>query len=172
MKKPTTRQKKTDEPKFNPTKWMAEHKEFVEFWKEHRNSGHCYVKGGYTHWGILPWQAYESEQYRAEFIGWSPNPLVNDQILGWRKEQEETERLSALLGTTHYAEHNRKIYETIKEEYGSFNALRRAWEEDGTLPRTPGDWTGDSMKAKIDEAYAPEPGQSEEETEALRRRSE
>lgn len=150
---------------------MQEHQEFVAWWKEHRHSGHCYTKNGYTHWGLLPWQAYESEQYRAEFIGWSPDPIINLQIDGWRAEQKEAERISALLGTTHDAEHNQKIYETIKEEYGSFNALRRAWEENGTLKRTPGDWSDDSMRAKIDKAYETIPGQSEEETEALRRRS-
>lgn len=106
----------------------------------------------------------------------------------WRKDQAQTERLSVKLGTSFNTEQNKKVYDTIKKEYGTerdgwtlgFNEVEKDWRENDpeyrewTKPKLPTEepqgWTEKAMRAKIDKAYATDPGQSEEETELLRRR--
>ena len=139
--------------------WMHEHIKFVAWWKVHPNSGYSENREGKSRWGILPWQAYESERYLAEYLDWSPDPVVNDEWLPkWRKERQEAEALTR----------------DLEKRFG-----REFWKRMTGLQWIKGvkevahimtGWTPNAMQSKIDEAYAYEPGQSEEETELLSRR--
>ena len=177
---------------------------FRAWWKNHRYSGYSTNRVGRERFGILPYEAWHIWKYKAEFYfdnqqflwpeelekpttmdiekwnaecGGSPeiDEIITFVRQQWREAAIETDRLSKKLGTSFDAERNKKIYDTILEEYGTpehggFNGIRKEWEEDGTLKKTTSTWTVESMRAKIDEAYAYEPGQSEEETELLKRR--
>lgn len=69
MKKPTT-QKTESEQKSKPTGFnWHEHKDFVEWWKEHKESGFVQDNEGKWRWNITPPEAWRSARYRSEFTG-------------------------------------------------------------------------------------------------------
>lgn len=169
-------------PKAKPTldlnKWKLEHSAFITWWQNHWKSGFCEDEQGYWHWNIEPWVAWESERFRAEFVGWSPDPVINAKIPEWKAQQKEADAFAARHRFTFSARHNEQRWKElgVHEGPGSFmkNAVMQALDDiekkyfQGGEPgpmSSPG-----AMRAAIDKAYEYEPGQSPEETEALRRR--
>ena len=68
MKK-TTADKIDTKPKFNSTKWMHDHREFINWWKDHSQSGFVEDPEGQWHWNITPRLAWNCARYRSEFTG-------------------------------------------------------------------------------------------------------
>ena len=157
--------------------------EFREWWKEHRYSGYAVNHRGEQRFGISPLLAWGTWKYKAEFFAensdafpW-PEGLERpefEDIEKWALEQQTTEeRTKALekrLGKEFwkhmapdvwYAEFKKIGHELVKHQRSfdpAFDVLVCR------LTR--------SMKEKIENAYAYEPGQSEEETALLSRRRE
>lgn len=144
-------------PPFNPTKWVNEHRDFVDWWKEHRDSGYAENRGGKSRWGILPWKAYYIEAYRAEYTGFPTENISAEDIAAMRAEQRKTEALTAALEKRFGLEFWKRM--TREELIAACKQVAREM-----IPETP------PMEAKIDKAYEHEPGQSEAETELLARR--
>lgn len=74
--------------------WMLDHISFVRWWKQHRHSGFCEDQGGYSHWDIAPWVAFECDRYQAEYssdIGTQCKPRYEygaGEIEQWAKDQQ------------------------------------------------------------------------------------
>jgi hypothetical protein len=168
MKKPTTK------PKFDVTKWKLGHPEFISWWKNHWKSGFCEDEAGYWHWDITPWVAWESERFRAEFVGWSPDEIINAKIPEWNAQQKEADAFAARHRFAFSAKNNAKIWNDlgVSEGYMSKCVMLAldAIEAEYFQGKPPAMSSPDAMRAKIDEAYAYEPGQSKEETSLLERR--
>lgn len=150
---------KKDEPKFDVAQWMTEHRDFVAWWKEHRHSGYAEHKDGRSRWGIVPWQAYISERYQAEYSGKSDH-YSEQEIADMRAEQHKVEKMTGELEERF----GPMFWQTMTPAEWIANAKIVVREIAGSLSK--------GNQAKIDKAYEYEPGQSEEETELLRRRRE
>ena len=151
--------KKPDQPKFNVTQWMNDHPKFVIWWKEHRASGYAQNKEGLSQWGIEPWRAYDTECYRAEYLGWSP-VYSQEEIEEMRTEQRKTEALTFALEKRFGPEFWKRM-----------TPLEFIQATKQVVHEMTG-WSDKKMEAEINKAYETEPGQSEEETELLQRRRE
>ena len=193
-KRPKSPTKPTSKEQFEvaQARWFQDHDEFVQWWKNHRHSGFCFRKDPLGRemfrWDIQPVLAWNTAAYKVEYhdsIGETipeTEEFAEYVRLQWRKDQARVERLSERLGTTFDARHNQKVYATLRAEYAGstgfgFSGFANTHKDDPDVwPENSSgknaDWTAESMKAKIDKAYEYEPGQSEEETEALRRRRE
>ena len=140
--------------------------EFREWWKCHRDAGFCEDRFGKSHWGIFPSLAWKHDCYRAEFSIVAnekydrAQEYTAEEIDQWFKDQRDKEAFTKQYGFTFNCEDNQRI------------ALKMIKERSLAM-RVQGMLNGDkSMQYKIDEAYAPEPGQSQEETDLLSRRRE
>lgn len=196
MKTRTTNKtnKPTEKEQFQAAqdRWFKDHDDFVQWWKNHRFSGFCFKKDKLGRevyrWDIHPVVAWNSSRYKVEYhdtlgeIIPETKEFADFVRLQWKKDQKKVERLSERLGTTFDADHNQKVYNTLLEEYGgtrgfAFSGFANEHKDDPDVwpekseeeKPEKSEWTPESMKAKIDEAYSG-PYLSEEEQEALRRR--
>lgn len=173
-------------------RWFHDHDDFVQWWKNHRHAGFCFQKDRLGReiysWHIHPVKAWTTAAYKVEYhdtlgeIIPETKQFADFVRLQWKKEQKRVERLSERLGTTFDAEHNQKVYNTLREEYAGsrgfgFSGFANTHKGDPDLwPEKSSDkdanWTEEGMRAKIDKTYEIVPGQSQEETNALSRRRE
>lgn len=153
--------KKEQEPKFNVSQWMAEHRVFVAWWKEHRDSGYSENGEGQFGWSIKPWHAYRSERYLAEYTGKVGKKIklyTPEEIAAMQTEQREAEEMTGELE----ARFGPMFWETMTPQQFIASTKTVVRERCGKLDEV--------MKSKIEEAYSPEHGQPEKETELLGRR--
>lgn len=142
---------------------------FTNWWRVHWASGFA-TKGRETRWGIRPYYAWNDWRYRAEFYleceDEYPAPLnfkapdIED-IEKWRMEKDVKEAMTAELEQRF----GKDFWKHMTPQQWITGAKKVALENMAVN-------FSEQMEAKLNEAYATELGQSEEETEALRRRRE
>ena len=150
-------------------------KPFVYWWRNHSHSGFLEDTEGLFHYSITPPEAWGIERYRVEYSdatghNYKPRRVISEEEKArWRKEQEEAQAITAAIEKRYGSE----FWKLPPEEtMGRITKIYDELVKDGAIksPLNFAGWNEATMRAKIDEAYAPEPGQSEEETELLRRR--
>ena len=164
--------KKEKQPKFDMGKWMRDHDHFAKWWRDHRASGFCEDASGKYHWGIHPLEAWDCDSYRIEYSVYSGSVYkprdpdrsadIDVDFSAWAAQQKLAEEFAEKRGFGYSAEENMRIWRTLGVGKGYLTAAVKDLLEAG--------FGANSMRKKIDEAYAPEPGQPEEETELLKRR--
>ena len=140
-------------------------RDFIAWWKNHRLSGYA-IKGTQERWTILPYTASRCDRYMAEYCsdrGYGQElrfEYTAADYERWAQEQKIAEATTAELELRF----GPMFWKTITPQEWIADVKTIVGEIIGDLAK--------ANQAKIDEAYAHEPGQSEEETELLRRRRE
>jgi hypothetical protein len=138
--------------------------EFIRWWREHRDCS-CYEdKEGKMHYQEYPRLAWNVEAYRVEFADCTgflfkpKNHYSEEEKAGWRRAQAEMEASVK----AQEAKYGREYWKRMSP--GQFIATVKKEVTAVILAKT--------MVAKLEEVYAPEPGESEDEVALRTRRRE